>query len=190
MKREARELLQVAKELCGDFVDNPGTLGDQEDELEKIREEAEAKLARECEVVEGRYYWSPGKSVMMNMTLTGRPLMHVYSLRGLGGASIDRGSLMLNPSWVSQREDAMPSYKWGFYVDKIISMIKGSEGIKDKIEKDLNEVERAYGEKIPTSVRSEAVNWCVKVSKGRLGVKSYPGPRGKFFDLKERGLYE
>jgi len=177
----ARELVAVAKLLRGAFVDQPAPWGDdKEAELERVREEAEEKLRKELTEVKGRYYWEPGRSSMINITLTGRPLFHHYQMGGLFGVKYRNGVLTANPQWVSEK-DSLPSYKWGFLVDKMIRFVKQSEPIDRKLNKTLDLVEKKVGKKIDPGVRREVVRWCEKVAKRRLSARAYPGPKGKEF---------
>jgi len=177
----ARELIAVAKLLRGAFVDQPFPLSrDKEDELERVQEEAEEKLRKELTEVKGRYYWEPGRSAMVNITLTGRPLIHHYQMGGLFGVKYRNGVLTANPQWVSEK-DSLPSYKWGFVVDKIIRFVKQSDRIDKKLNKTLDLVEKKVGKKIDPGIRREVVRWCEKAAKRRLSARAYPGPKGKEF---------
>jgi hypothetical protein len=179
----ARELVAVSKSLQGAFTDQPAPWGKEtEDELEKVQTEAEAKLGRELEMVKSRYYWEPGKSTMINITLTGRPLFHHYSIGGLFGVGYRDGILTVNPQWLSERE-SIPSYKWGYAVDKMIQIVKQSEPIERTIDGALDKIEQKLGKKIESGIRRDIVGWCVKVAKGRLSAHSYPAPKGKDFVL-------
>jgi len=174
--------IKIGSVRKGSFVDNPGNLSD-EDELERIRDEAYESLESSLDVVKGRYYWDAGKSVMINMTLTGRPLFHQYTLFGiLGGTSYNKrtGVLTINPTWQSER-DSIPSYKWGFVVDKMIRAVKQSDRISDKIEIQLGKIEARFQIDIPSSVKDDIIKWCIRVSKRRLSVSRRT--KGKEFNI-------
>jgi tetrahydromethanopterin S-methyltransferase subunit G len=182
VKRALQELLsgRTAKELVGAFVDQPVPFGaDVEDEMEKVRTEAEEKLGKQLELVKGRYYWQPGRSIMVNMTLTGRPLFQEYRMGGMFGVGYRKGVLTVNPQWISSK-DSIPSYKWGYVVDKLIKIVKQSEKIEKKIDAVLDKVEQKTG-KIDSDIRRDIIKWCVKAAKRRLSVRAYPGPKGKEF---------
>lgn len=177
----AKELVAIVKSLQGSFVDQPFPLtDDRESELERAQAEAEEKLRKELVEVKNRYYWEPGRSTMINITLTGRPLFEHYTISGLRMVGYRDGVLVVNPQWVSEN-DSLPSYKWGFVVDKMIREVKQSEPIDRKIGKTLDKVEQKLGRKIDTGVRRDIIRWCERVAKSRLSVRAYPGPKGKEF---------
>jgi hypothetical protein len=170
----------VRKNVCGAFVDQPMPWSeDKEAELEKIRDEAEAKLKRELDEVKGRYYWSPGKSTMINITLSGKPLISHYQVGGFYGLAYQDGVLTVNPEW--RGGDALPSYEWGKVVDKMIQIVKQSDPISKVIGSALDKVEQKLGKKMESGVRQEIIRWCEKVAKGRLSAHAFPMPKGKEF---------
>lgn len=189
MRQESAELLMIAKSLMARktkavFVDNPGIFNrDKEDEMEKVRSEAEEKLKRELEEVKGRYYWYPGHRTMINITLSGKPLFHNYTIGGMHGLGYRNGVLTVNPQWVSGKEDAMASYKWGYVVDNMIQTVKQSDRIDRTIEATLDKAEQKIGKKIDADVRREIVQWCMKIAKGRLSASAWPGPKGREFTI-------
>jgi hypothetical protein len=137
-------------------------------------------LKTQLQEVKGRYYWEPGRSLLINITLTGRPIFMDYRMGGMFGVAYRDGVLTVNPQWVCAK-DSFPSYSWATIADKMIHAVKQSPKVTEVIDKTLDHAESKLGFKIPPDVRRDIVRWCEAAAGRRISVPAYPGPKGKEF---------
>jgi len=82
--------------------------------------------------------------MVINITLTGRPLLMNYQMSGISGVGYRNGVLTINPQWWSMR-DSLPSYSWAVLADKMIKLVKSSPRVSDMVNDALDKVEQKLG---------------------------------------------
>jgi hypothetical protein len=185
---------RVAKQRLA-IVDLPYPVSrETEDQLEKENADAIEKLGKELTNQARSHYWEPGHSLSINIPLTSGLNLWRFSIFGAGantgfsGKGIwepDYGELLVNPHWIPARDlganESIPSYKWPKVVDGIIKLVKNSETVKSVADAQLKGIEAKLGLEIPSDVRGDIIAYAEASAKRRLGIRHFPGPKGRSF---------
>jgi hypothetical protein len=188
----AGELVKIAKSIVG-IVDLPVPVTrEKEEELDQKLADAEEELGRKLDRQKS-YYWQPGRSVCVNVALTGG--LNIWEFSPFGVLPHPRliyrdGVLKVTPTWTTYRGKVkdFPSYKWPFVVDKIIKAVKMSEPIEKATERYLKAAEQALKIKIPTDVRKDIVKYCLSMAKRRLTTSKMRKMKPREFVISEPAL--
>lgn len=182
--REAVELIdKIKKELekpvkIAAFPDQ--IFPDENPDIDKEHAEAVAKLNTELVRTDKREAWySPHRSIVLNMPLTGGLDIMQFSclpMFPLRRAIQDNGAegkvLMIQPAWHFPSHDGYRSYDVPKIVDKLISLVKGSETIEQVVKKELAALESQLKITISPLVKEEVVRYSMKVAVGRITTRS------------------
>jgi len=186
----AIELVKLAREVAGgqSMPDEivPGENPNIEDEHKAALAKMEKKLDRIDKGVR-TIFFKKGRALAFNINMTGGGNFMGFSILPLfwkrQSYSSKDNTLYIKPGWHSG-EKSYRSYHIPELADHIVKAIGKSRTVKEVVDGELDDVEKAFGIDIPTKTRALILKYALKLQKSRLTARTI-GLKPKPFVIEE-----
>jgi hypothetical protein len=138
----------------------------------------ETTLDRELVALKKRGYWSPGKNMVVNVTLMGGVNLWYFSIIPRFYRDIYRPArnckpegIVIDPGWHPYK-DGDSSDPTPHYMDKVVELAKKADLVSAAVKEELKNIEQKFSVQIPSAVEAKLVKEADKVAKRRWGVNT------------------